>query len=127
MVHEAKPVLGGMGNMDENTGELWRPGWIGMSFRLFDPQTQQWSIYWATNRGGVLQPPVVGAFSGDAGIFEGPDEFEGKPIIVRYTWSRVTTQTPRWEQAFSVDNGKTWETNWIMDFRRADPTPAKAE
>ncbi|TJV23098.1 MAG: DUF1579 domain-containing protein, partial [Mesorhizobium sp.] len=23
-----------------------------------------------------------------------------------------------WEQAFSPDGGKTWETNWIMDFAR---------
>jgi NIPSNAP len=30
----------------------------------------------------------------------------------------VTSATPRWEQAFSVDGGKTWETNWIMDFTR---------
>jgi hypothetical protein len=27
---------------------------------------------------------------------------------------------PRWEQAFSDDAGKSWETNWTMDFRRAD-------
>jgi hypothetical protein len=39
---------------------------------------------------------------------------------VRFIWSGVTTTTPRWEQAFSEDDGETWETNWIMDFTRAE-------
>ena len=67
---------------------------------------------------GVIDPPVIGSFSGDVGVFEGRDVFDGRPIVVRYTWSRVTTPTPRWEQAFSDDEGETWETNWIMDFTR---------
>ena len=43
-----------------------------------------------------------------------------RPILVRFIWSGVTTATPRWEQAFSDDGGRTWETNWVMDFTRAD-------
>jgi hypothetical protein len=53
-------------------------------------------------------------------VFEGADTFEGRPIHVRFTWSGVTTPTVRWEQAFSEDGGKTWETNWIMEMRRDD-------
>ena len=88
-----------------------------MSFRFFDPETRRWSIYWAdSRRRGVLDPPVFGGFSGDVGVFEGDDTFEGRPILVRFTWSGVDTPTPRWEQAFSDDGGTTWETNWIMDF-----------
>ena len=55
----------------------------------------------------MLDPPVIGAFAGDTGIFEGEDTFEGRPILVRFTWSGVTTPTPRWEQAFSEDGGET--------------------
>jgi len=62
---------------------------------------------------------VIGSFSGDTGIFEGADTFEGRPIRVRFTWSGVTTSEPRWEQAFSDDDGETWETNWVMDFTPA--------
>jgi hypothetical protein len=40
-------------------------------------------------------------------------------VLVRFLWSGVTTPTPRWEQAFSTDNGQAWETNWVMDFTRA--------
>jgi hypothetical protein len=66
-----------------------------------------------------VEPPVTGSFSGDTGTFDGPDTFGGRPVLVRFLWSGVTTPTPRWEQAFSTDNGQTWETNWTMDFTRA--------
>jgi hypothetical protein len=39
---------------------------------------------------------------------------------VRYTWSRFTTPTPPWEQAFSEAGGYTWQPTWIMDFTGAD-------
>jgi hypothetical protein len=116
----ARSILGGTANEDVYLTD-YAGGYVGMSFRFFDPETKLWSIYWADSRyPGPLAPPVVGAFDGDAGIFEGPDTFDGRPIVVRYTWSRVTTPTPRWEQAFSDDGGETWETNWVMDFTRAD-------
>jgi hypothetical protein len=115
----ARPILDGMGNEDEFRTDH-AGGYVGMSFRFFDPATRQWAIYWASTRQpGLLEPPVVGGFSGDTGVFEGPDTFDGQPIGVRYTWSGVTTPTPRWEQAFSADGGKTWETNWVMSFARA--------
>jgi hypothetical protein len=114
----ARPILDGLGNEDEFRTD-WNGGFVGMSFRFFDPTTGLWAIYWAdSRRSGVIDPPVVGAFEGDVGVFEGTDVFDGRPIVVRYTWSGATTPTPRWEQAFSDDAGRTWETNWIMDFTR---------
>jgi hypothetical protein len=117
----ARPLLGGVGNEDVFRTDF-AGGLTGMSFRFFDRAKRQWSIYWADSPRGTLEPPVVGGFSGDVGVFEGSDTFEGRPIRVRFTWSRVTAPTPRWEQAFSEDGGKTWETNWVMDFERDDFT-----
>jgi hypothetical protein len=118
----ARPILGGLGNEDEFRTDH-DGGFIGMSFRFFDPATRQWSIYWAdSRRSGLLDPPLFGSFSGDVGVFHGEDTFEDRPVRVRFTWSGVTTSTPRWEQAFSEDEGETWETNWVMEF-----TPAEAE
>jgi hypothetical protein len=114
----ARPILGGTGNEDEFRTD-WNGGFVGMSFRFFDSVAGRWWIYWAdSRRSGELDPPVSGTFSGDTGVFEGEDVFNGRPILVRYTWSGVTTSTPRWAQAFSDDGGQTWETNWIMDFTR---------
>jgi hypothetical protein len=115
----ARPLLDGLGNEDEFRTD-YDGGFIGMSFRFFDPEQDRWAIYWAdTRRPGKLDPPVLGSFSGDIGVFEGTDVFEGRPIRLRFTWSGVTTPTPRWEQAFSDDGGETWEPNWIMEFTRA--------
>ncbi len=120
----ARPLLGGVGNEDVYRTDF-AGGFTGMSFRYFDRATRKWSIYWADSRRGTLEPPVVGSFSGDGGVFEGADFFEGRPIRVRFTWSRVTTPSPHWEQAFSEDGGKTWETNWVMDMTRDDGVEAR--
>jgi hypothetical protein len=117
-------ILDGHGNADEFRTDH-DGGFVGMSFRFFDPATRQWSIYWAdSRRPGLLDPPVLGGFDGDVGLFEGDDSFDGRPIRVRFTWSGVTTPTPRWVQAFSDDGGKTWETNWEMDFTRIEAVAA---
>ena len=113
--NEARLLLGGLGNEDEFRME---DGFIGMSLRFFDPAARRWAIHWVDNRRGVLEPAVYGTFTDGVGHFEGDDTFEGRPIRVRFTWSRTRTSTPRWEQAFSEDGGRTWETNWVMDFRR---------
>ena len=116
----ARPLPGVLGNEDEFRTDH-DGGFVGMSFRFFDPASGRWSIYWAdSRRPGVLDPPVFGSFSGDTGVFEGTDTHEGRPVLVRFTWTGVSTPTPRWEQAFSDDGGATWETNWIMDFTRVE-------
>ena len=112
-------LLGGMGNIDDFIPKNWNPGFVGMSLRLFNPKTQQWSIYWADNDRAVLDPPVVGTFSNGVGIFEGSDTLESKPILMRFIWSNITPTSARWEQEFSGDNGQTWEKNWTMDFTRS--------
>jgi hypothetical protein len=61
---------------------------------------------------------MIGGFADGRGEFYDQELFEGKRIFVRYVWSDITPTSCRWEQAFSADGGKTWETNWIMDFTR---------
>ena len=115
---EARPLPGVLGNEDEFRTEALG-GFVGMSFRFFDPEAERWSIYWAdSRRPGVLDPPVFGAFANGSGVFEGTDVLAGKPILVRFTWTEVDTGAPRWEQAFSADGGESWELNWVMEFTR---------
>jgi hypothetical protein len=112
------PILGGLGNMDEFRSENWKPGFIGMTLRLFDPVTRHWTIRWMDNQNVTLDAGVAGQWSGNTGIFTGHDFLGGRPIIVRYTWQRLGPDAARWEQAFSPDGGVTWETNWIMEMTR---------
>lgn len=121
---EGKPLPGGIGNTDYWRASYWK-NFVGVTFRTYDPKTGLWRIYWVDNTfsGGVIQPPVVGKFTGSVGIFEGPDVFNGIPITVRFLWkinppgSKVVAT---WNQAFSKDKGKTWETNWYNEFVRDD-------
>jgi hypothetical protein len=106
---------GGVVNFDTMVAEDWRPGWVGMALRVFNPATNLWTIYWVTNDGGgidaatgLLSAPVVGRFDGDEGLFEGDDEFEGRAIRVRFRWQRLGSDAARWEQAFSADAGRSW-------------------
>jgi hypothetical protein len=112
-------VFGGAANVDEVS--VPDRGFSGFSLRLLDPATRNWSIYWANSRNGLLAlPPVVGGFAGGTGRFYSDEDYRGRPITVRYTWSDITAVSARWEQAFSPDAGRTWEVNWIAEFTRPE-------
>jgi hypothetical protein len=92
----------------------------GLTVRAFDVDKHQWSIYWVSSATGQLDPvPVVGGFDGNRGEFYADDQENGRPIRVRYLWTKLDQDHARWEQAFSYDS-HTWETNWIGEFTRAD-------
>jgi hypothetical protein len=87
--------------------------------RLYNPATGEWSIYWAANTGkGRFDVPMVGRFEGGVGRFFAQEVFEGRHIFNRFIWTIPGADACRWEQAFSDDGGKTWETNWVMEFER---------
>jgi hypothetical protein len=93
-------------------------GFTGLTLRLFDTDRKEWSLYWASNRTGVLFPPVVGRFTDGRGEFQGDDTHAGRPVRARFVWSGITDRTAHWEQAFSTDGGATWLVNWTMAFTR---------
>jgi len=128
-IAECRPILGGAGNIDEFVTDEFEPSvFFGMTLRLFDRTTQRWSIWWASNRKGGLEPPVVGNFNDGIGRFEGDDVHAGRPVRVRFVWSDTGPDRAHWEQAFSADGGRTWETNWRMHFTRlADYAPVQGE
>jgi len=96
-------------------------GFTGLTVRLLDPASGDWSLYWVSSRTGVLAlPPVVGRFRDGVGRFYSEEDYHGQRIICRYTWSGITPESARWDQAFSVDGGQTWETNWIAEFTRRE-------
>jgi hypothetical protein len=112
-------VLGGQGDVDDNVLEAPTGTYRAVTLRAFDPQTKKWAIWWVDSRHPhQLDPPVLGTFRNGVGTFFSNDTFNGKPIVVRYIWSDITANSAKWQQAFSDDGGKTWETNWIMEFRR---------
>jgi hypothetical protein len=117
---EVRPVLGGRANLVELSVEGAAGRIEGMSLRLYNPQARQWTLNFASIAGGVLTPPVTGAFDeGGRGVFYGVDTVRGRTVLVRFVISDVTANSARFEQAFSDDGGATWEINWIaVDTRR---------
>jgi len=116
--NEACKILNGFGNFDQYRTEFDGVPFAGMTLRLFNPQTKLWSIYWADSNVVVLDVPQVGSFDGHLGKFYAKDVFEGKPILVVFQWDKTNPDVPTWSQAFSPDNGETWEWNWYMTFYR---------
>ena len=115
----SQKVLGGFGNIDDNVLDVSNPAYRALALRAYDPNTKLWSIWWLDARTPTkVDPPVVGRFENGVGTFYGDDAFKEKPIRVRFFWTNVRSDAPHWEQAFSTDDGKTWETNWMMDFTR---------
>ena len=115
---KCRKILNGFGNIDDFRAELNGKPFVGMALRLFNPKTKLWSIYWADNNVVVLDVAQVGSFEDNVGKFYAKDVFEGKEIIVLYQWDKTNADVPIWSQAFSPDNGKTWEWNWHMRFHR---------
>lgn len=115
-----RPLLGGVANMDDNFFN--RPGgaYRGVSLRAFDPKTRTWAIWWLDSRfPHTIDVPVIGSFKDGVGAFLADETFNGRPIKVRFLWSNITPNARQWEQAFSPDGGRTWETNWVTYFTRA--------
>jgi hypothetical protein len=114
-----RKILNGIGNQDENILHRKTGSVHAISLRLFNPESTEWSIYWSTNLTGTLDVPMIGGFKDGRGEFYSQEVFEGRHIYNRFIWSKITANSCQWEQAFSEDGGKTWETNWIMEFERA--------
>lgn len=93
----------------------------GLGLRLYNPASRQWSLNWASSAVGTIDLPMIGEFRNGRGEFFHQESFNGRAILVRNVFSDITRDSSRFEQAFSDDGGKTWETNWVMTFTRAKP------
>lgn len=91
----------------------------GLTLRTYNPRTHLWSLSWANSREGVLEPAQIGAFANGKGEFYAEDKIDGRPVFVRYVWSKITAASVHFEQALSQDGGKTWHVNWISDMKKA--------
>ena len=116
------PILHGIGHIDRMNlpdppdGDAFE----GFTLRLFDPSAGTWNIWWSSTRApGRLDPPVVGQFTENHGVFDCDDIIGGHAVKVRFEWY-ADAFSPTWRQSFSYDSGSTWKLNWEMAFSRND-------
>src|SRR5690606_27728209 len=57
-----RPIWGGRANLVELDVSGPAGSIVGLSLRLYDPQTRRWSLHYANARTGELTPPVTGSF-----------------------------------------------------------------
>ena len=107
--------------LDGSTGHI-----EGLTLRLYDPAAHVWRLDWANSRIGILDPPQVGKFTDGHGDFYAQDTINGKTLLIRYDWTKLTSSAPHFEQSFSDDGGKTWEANFISDQTRVGDAPRTA-
>lgn len=108
-----RKIWGGRANMVELEVDSPAGHIEGISLRLYNPQSHQWSLNFANSRVGALSVPTVGEFRNGRGEFFDQEEFKGRMILVKNVWMDMTANSCRFEQSFSDDGGKTWEVNWI--------------
>jgi hypothetical protein len=112
-VTTVKPVWGGRANLVELEADGPNGHFRGLSLRLYNPETRTWSLNFANAADGTLTIPTVGKFKEGRGEFFNEDTLGDKPILVRFVITPLSPTSIRFEQAFSADQGKTWEINWI--------------
>ncbi|MGN6516151.1 MAG: hypothetical protein ACTHLR_09970 [Rhizomicrobium sp.] len=118
---DVRKIWGGKANMVELEVDGPAGHIEGLSLRLYDPKSHQWSLNFANSAGGELGVPTVGAFANGVGTFYDQERIGDRMILVRNVWSNITPTSGRFEQAFSDDGGKTWEVNWIATDTRITP------
>jgi hypothetical protein len=98
----------------------------GLSLRLYNPQSHQWSLNFANSNGGAMSQPTIGEFKNGRGKFFDQETLNARAIFVRFVISDITPTSCHFEQAFSNDGGKTWELNWIATDTRVQIESDKA-
>lgn len=105
-----------------NTGEIEADGVAGhlqiFAVRLYNPDSGQWEISFTNPATGHFGLPVVGGFKDGRADFYDQEPINGRMIWVRFSVSDIGADSCHFEQAFSDDGGKTWETNFIVDETR---------
>ncbi len=108
-----RKVWNGRANLLELVAEGAAGHFEGLSLRLYNPESHQWSLNFANSNSGMLSQPTIGEFKNGRGEFFDQETLNGRAILVRFVISDITPNSCRFEQAFSEDGGKTWEVNWI--------------
>jgi hypothetical protein len=91
----------------------------GLTLFLYNATAHQWSLNFADGDGGTFNQPCIGFFHDGRGEFIDQEIYRGRAILVRIIWSDITPTSHRFEQSFSDNEGKTWETNFTATLTRA--------
>src|SRR4029453_18259902 len=80
-----RKIWNGQGHLEEIEHTTPAGHLVGVTLRLYDPQSRQWRLYWANASQGMLTfPPAIGQFRDGRGEFYDQETFNGKNIPARH-------------------------------------------
>jgi hypothetical protein len=115
-----RKVWDGRANLVELVADGPAGHFEGLSLRLYNPESRQWSLHFASSRAGSLSTPTIGEFRNGRGEFFDQEMLDGRAILVRFVIVERTPNSCRFEQSFSSDGGRSWELNWVATDTRID-------
>jgi hypothetical protein len=86
-----------------------------LSLRLYNPQSQQWSLNFANSVQGTVAIPSIGEFKDGRGEFIDQESFGTRIILVRFVITQKSPSICEFEQSYSDDGGISWEPNWVAE------------
>jgi hypothetical protein len=111
-----RPFWGGRGNVEDGDLRCTNRYIGGVTVRLYNSLTHQWTLWWGTRALGLSPPQETGHYDASrVGRFYAYDTWKGTPIICRFQWT-IVNGAPHFAQAYSTDGGTSWETNWTTEY-----------
>ena len=118
-----QPLWNGRANLEKIEASGAGGHFQGLTLFLYDPKSGQWSQQFASSSDGIIEEPVYGEFKDGRGTFYGWSGADGKKLLERDIWSRMTPTSYHFEIASSADGGKTWVTSFIAQLTRLRQSP----
>jgi hypothetical protein len=89
----------------------------GKSLSIYDTRTNRWKQTWVDNEGGYLD--FTGEFKdGQMILTREATKPDGTRVLQRMVYKNIAAQEFDWSWESSKDNGKTWQVDWPIHYRR---------
>jgi hypothetical protein len=113
-----RPVWGGRAQLEEIEADGPNGHWSGATLFMYDPGARQWGQTYFASTHPLPATTLVGSFNGERGELYAQDTANGRSVLVRGTWSEIKPDSHRYQEAFSADGGRTWETAFDAHLER---------
>lgn len=102
-------------NFEATSGRM--KGFIGKSYSVYNPETEEWKQTWVDNNGAYLD--FTGKFDGDKRIFiREVENSEGNTFMQRMIFYDIKPNSLKWNWERSTDGGKNWKLLWKIAYQR---------
>ena len=90
----------------------------GSSWSMYNPRLKLWQQTWIDNQGGYIA--LSGKFENNEMTLTTASQKlpDGSEIISRMVFFNITPQNFDWRWESTKDNSASWQTNWLIHYKR---------